>query len=149
MRVLCSVNYQVPIVVLINNERTPVVFSNSTHIMFILVPGVGRAQSIIVYCGADTKSSVPQPWISYAPPTVTNIVGCGGSTNDGTLGIIDCNRNGGDTITISGHNFGQYLCTSCHVLLLSCVLSAVYVCGVGCAVCCVLSQGAMICHDSV
>ena len=52
-----------------------------------------------VYC-------VPLELVSYAPPSISSLVGCESVINNGRA-VQNCNRTGGQVLTILGQDFGM------------------------------------------
>lgn len=81
----------------------PVVVDAGTSIVCSLPIGAGgsvRAVSVV----SLGQSSVPSFLVTYALPTITQVIGCTSTANP--IQIKDCNRLGGDPVTLIGTNFG-------------------------------------------
>jgi hypothetical protein len=52
--------------------------------------------------------SSPKAYLSYAAPTIDFITGCQSPSNKNLLQTMDCDRTGGQRITIYGSNFGRF-----------------------------------------
>lgn len=59
----------------------------------------------MVSVSASSLFSAPVPLLSYAAPSVTQVVGCQTSSHAG-LSVHGCERSGGDVLTVHGYNFG-------------------------------------------
>lgn len=65
----------------------------------------GTGDNALVEIFASDIESEATATLSYVAPTLISITGCGGQNPAGD-GVINCNREGGDTITLHGTNFG-------------------------------------------
>jgi len=76
------------------------------QIRCVLPPGSGRSQSVSVTVVRDFRLlySKPEPLLSYTPPSIVSVTGCGVGKDN--LQTINCRRTGGDILTILGQNFG-------------------------------------------
>jgi len=82
------------------SDCTPYTVVNQTTLTCTLPAGRGVNRMVTVL--RDSFLSEPQPLLSYSPPTITSLEGCG----DTGSALLDCVRTGGDRITIYGDNFG-------------------------------------------
>ncbi|KNC46012.1 TKL protein kinase [Thecamonas trahens ATCC 50062] len=77
---------------------------DGTHVLLVELPrlaGTNRLLSVVVN---DKRASLP---ISFAPPVVTAVTGCGsGASDSGALVLTNCARSGGDRITLYGTDLG-------------------------------------------
>ena len=73
---------------------------------------------------SQDQFSAPLPFLSYAAPTLTSITGC---LPDTTTSVIDCDRTGGDVVTIVGQNFGVAEAQVCMYVCVCYIYVCVYV----------------------
>jgi len=89
--------------VLINGRPCITNGTSTTSLIHCVLPaGAGSSPPVVV--SANSIFSPPSYRLSYAPPTVDYISGC---TQVDNKTIIDCDRIGGNNITLVGANFGS------------------------------------------
>lgn len=99
-----GVRFTPPLMVFVSGETClPLLSPNTSFIECQLPEGTGADQPVIV--SANSLLSAQVRALSYAKPTITAVEGCTPNSED-TRHAINCNRTGGDRITIRGSNFG-------------------------------------------
>ena len=83
-----------------------IVFTNVTHIGCRLPAMAGTDLAVVVTVGLTFSDSYEL--VSYAPPAIESITGCTDQTDGSTT---DCDRQGLQTITVTGTNFGPATAT--------------------------------------
>jgi hypothetical protein len=95
-------NFQVPVAVLVSGDAcAPVVWISSEQVQCPVPSGVGLEQSVVV--NSANQFSAPAKLLSYAAPSITNVIGCDTSSS---LSTTNCDRNGSTILTILGRDFG-------------------------------------------
>ncbi len=93
-----------PLTAFVNGRQcTDIVRSGTTKFTCVLPHGTGLAHPVLVKAGTQRGESRER--LSYAIPTVEGVQGCS-SPNAPAKAIIECNRMGGEVITVFGKNFG-------------------------------------------
>jgi hypothetical protein len=77
--------------------------NNRTSFQFTLPKGSGLQLSLTVRSGSSERTLLNA--LSYSLPNITGLVGCNAASP--VAQIQQCNRTGGDLVTIFGSNFGQ------------------------------------------
>eukprot|EP00808_Paulinella_micropora_P020578 g61239.t1 len=89
--------------VTIDSVVCPIQSVSSIQVVCMLDQGRGPDRAVVVSVGERVSNNVYS--LSFAPPYLTGIEGC--TTNANQRSVSNCIREGGDSITIRGHNFGN------------------------------------------
>jgi hypothetical protein len=95
---------QAPLSVYVGSQSCPIVSFTSSQIICTLPAGKGF--NIPIQVTSSGLLGVPATLLSYAPPSINRIQGCT-AVNNNSLSIVDCQRAGGQTITLEGSDFGD------------------------------------------
>jgi len=103
---LTGLNFFEPLAVFVGSAECPTYPVTTPGVVeCILPPGSGSNVGVMV--SSQGYFSRPYPVLSYAQPVITSIEGCEDRGSDYEL--LECNREGGDVITLTGYNFGESL----------------------------------------
>ena len=78
--------------------------AGDTEIICTLPSGSGSDVRVVVR-DSFGNASLPADLLSYSPPEITSVSGCTADPG-GSGSTTECAREGGQTLTINGHNFG-------------------------------------------
>jgi hypothetical protein len=87
----------------VGERACPTVSTAPDEVVCTLPEGSGARRSVVVVDNAHLES-LPTPLLSYAPPAIGSVSGCGVEAPDGSTSA--CPRSGNIPITIVGSNFG-------------------------------------------
>ena len=87
----------------VGERACPTVSTAPDEVVCTLPEGSGAQRSVVVVDNARLES-IPLPLLSYAPPAIGSVSGCGVDAPDGSTSA--CPRSGNIPITIVGSNFG-------------------------------------------
>ena len=76
-----------------------------------LPPSTGSEQPVVASTGSQVSASVD--YVSYAPPSVSQVLGCQPDPNGDLTSTVECDRLGGTNITLIGDNLCVSLALAC------------------------------------
>ena len=80
------------------NACFPVVWVSDKQVVCSSPAGTGLLQQVSVV--SQSQFSAPVKFLSYAKPAINSVAGC--ALPSGALASTECNRTGGDVLTIRG-----------------------------------------------
>jgi len=93
-----------PLTAYINGRQCVVQsITDTTSFTCVLPSGIGRNHALVLQSSL-MRTLIPNA-VSYSEPIIDKVTGCAGNID--TTHVFDCNRNGGDIITVEGRNFGS------------------------------------------
>ncbi len=108
-----GINFNSPISVFIGGERCLGEASNNEATFATCNLPAGTGLDKLVSMTVIGQASQPLPLVSYAAPTVDQILGSG-CTSQNAQTVVECPRTGNQAITVRGRNFGR---TGARILL--------------------------------